>query len=193
MVGLSEKQHLAEAPWQRRTVGVPWQRRLAEVLGGGCPHGTHHGTQRWMSPGRGNGGCPYGRGDGANGGCPLAEATVGVPWQRRRRSTVDVPWQTHTWQRRPGRGERWVSPGRGAWQRCSAVRVPMAPTMAPNGGCPLAEATVGVPMAEATAPTVGVPWQRRLAFDGGCPHGRPFENAAAFSTGGENPGSIAQL
>ena len=219
MVGLSEKQHLAEAPWQRRTVGVPWQRRLAEVLGGACPHGTHHGTQRWMSPGRGNGGCPYGRGDGANGGCPLAEApgrgahcaalgggcphgrgawrsTVGVSMAEAPAfdggcpmadPTVGVPWQTHLWQRR--RRQRWVSPGRGAWQRCSAVGVPMAPT---NGGCPHGRgawrgderwvspwqrpADGGCPMAEAeaTAPTVGVPWHGRGAWqrcsgNGGCP------------------------
>ena len=109
MVGLSEKQHLAEAPWQRRTVGVPWQRRLAEVLGGACPHGTHP----WH---------PWPTVD-----VPMAEATaptVGVPWQRRLAPTVGVPMAEA-----PG-VRRWVSPwqrrrlGRGAWR--STVGVPMA-------------------------------------------------------------------
>ena len=161
------------------TVGVPWQRRLAEVLGGGCPHGTH---QRWVSLGRGawrsTVGVPMAEAPAFDGGCPMADPL----WQRRRRSRRRrqrwVSWQRRLaeapappqigqpvgvpWQRRlafdggcpHGRSagvRRWVSHGR------------------PNGGCPMADP----PMAEAPGSTVGVPWQRRLAFDGGCPMADP--------------------
>ena len=185
MVGLSEKQHLAEAPWQRRTVGVPWQRRLAEAPGRGARrcvspwHPPWHPTvdvpwqrqrwvslwqrrrrQRWVSPGR-----------GAWQRRPLRRPRRWVsPWQRRLafdggclhgRSAGVRRWVSHG---RPG-VQRWVSHGRPTYGRGDGA----------NGGCPLAEAPGRGARRWVSPwhpPTVGVPWQRRLAFDGGCPHGR---------------------